>query len=639
MSDAGLTLAIALAVGVLAQSLSRQVRLPGIVLLLAAGAGLGPEGVGWVDPSSLGDGVFGIVDFGIAIILFEGGLNLEWSRLKRQEASIRRLITLGAAITLGGGAVLAHVALGWSWDLSLLFGSLVVVTGPTVVGPLLRDMRLRPRLRTILEAEGVLIDPIGALLAVSVLQVVTRPALDTVAHEAGLVAASLSFGLVAGLMAGAMLVLAMRYRVLIASGYEQIFTLSAVILLFEGCGAVVEESGLMAVTVAGMVVGNFETGVGEELREFKDRLTVMLVGVLFVLLTASVALDDVRALGQPGLLVVGGLIVLVRPVSVWLATAGLTLSLAERGFIAAMAPRGIVAAAVASLTAATLSHQGIDGGEALVALVFLVIGATVIVSGLFGRPLAAALGVRLPKRDRVAILGARGLAIGLADQLRAADIKVVFLEPDPKRSRLAEEAGYPVVFGDPLDERTMLRARPELVGKAIGLTFNEHFNSLFVRQALERFGIPDGLVALESLFGEQTSSLIKKDRADVLFDGPHDHERWDVRWRHEEVSVHSFVYEGERESGLAAGEAGRPLSAVRSQELFVILSVTRDRNVSPMRMNYTFRKGDVAAIAVFTPQLESAMAELDARGWTPVPKEEEEDGEGEGETEADPLGT
>ena len=346
MSDAGLTLAIALAVGVLAQSLSRQARLPGIVLLLAAGAGLGPEGVGWVDPRSLGDGVFGIVDFGIAIILFEGGLNLEWSRLKRQEASIRRLITLGAAITLGGAAALAHVALGWSWDLSLLFGSLVVVTGPTVVGPLLRDMRLRPRLRTILEAEGVLIDPIGALLAVSVLQVVTRPALDSVTHEAGLVAASLSFGLVAGLLAGTMLVLAMRYRVLVASGYEHIFTLSAVILLFETCGAVVEESGLMAVTVAGIVVGNFETGVGEELREFKDRLTVVLVGVLFVLLTASVALDDVRALGRPGLLVVGGLIVLVRPVSVWLATIGLNLSAAERWFIAGVAPRGIVAAAV-----------------------------------------------------------------------------------------------------------------------------------------------------------------------------------------------------------------------------------------------------------------------------------------------------
>ena len=296
-----------------------------------------------------------------------------------------------------------------------------------------------------------------------------------------------------------------------------------------------------------------------------------------------------------------------------------------------------MAAAVASLTAATLSNQGIDGGEALVALVFLVIGATVIVSGLLGRPLAAALGVRLPQRDRVAILGARGLAIGLADQLRAADTQVVFMEADPKRSRLAEEAGYPVVFGDPLDERTMLRARPELVGKAIGLTFNEHFNSLFVRQALERFDIPHGLVALESLFGEQTSSLIPEDRADVLFDGPHDHERWDARWRHGEVSVHSCVYWGGARLGPLGRRVRPSVVRLRSQELFVFLSVTRDRGVTPMRMNYTFRKGDVAAIAVFTPQLESAMAELDARGWTPA--QEESEGEGEGVTEVDQLGT
>ena len=158
---------------------------------------------------------------------------------------------------------------------------------------------------------------------------------------------------------------------------------------------------------------------------------------------------------------------------------------------------------------------------------------------------------------------------------------------------------------------------------------------MFVRQALEQFDIPHGLVALESLFGEQTSSLIPEDRADVLFDGPHDHERWDVRWRHEEVSVQSFVYEGEGDSGLAAGESGRPSSALRSQELFVILSVTRERRVSPMRMNYTFREGDVAAIAVYTPQQEIAMAELDARGW----KRDREEGEGVTETEVDQLGT
>ena len=446
MPNAGLTLAVALAAGVLAQSLSRQAHLPGIVLLLLFGAFFGPEFLAWIEPSSLGGGLFAIVDFGIAIILFEGGLNLEWSRLKRQEAAIRGLITTGAVVTLVGATLSAGLVLGWRWDLALLFGSLVIVTGPTVVTPLLRDMRLQPRLRT--TPEGA--TPVGAFGA---LQIVLTPAPETLAAEAQLIAASLGFGLVAGIAAGLVLVAALRYGVVVASGYEHIFVLASVVLVFEACGAVVPESGLMAVTVSGVVVGNFKTRVGEELREFKDRLTVMLIGLLFILLAADVSVDELRALGRPGLMVVAGLVLVVRPVSVWFATTGLRLNGRERTFIAAIAPRGIVAAAVASITAANLEAQGIDGGQQLKALVFLVIGVTVIVSGLTARPLASLLRVRLPRRDRVAILGARGLAFPLAEQLRQADIPVVFLEFDPKRSRVAEEAGYAVVFGDPLAAR------------------------------------------------------------------------------------------------------------------------------------------------------------------------------------------
>lgn len=232
MPNAGLTLAVALAAGVLAQSLSRQAHLPGIVLLLVFGAFFGPEFLAWIEPSSLGEGLFAIVDFGIAIILFEGGLNLEWSRLKRQEAAIRGLITTGAVVTLVGATLSAGLVLGWRWDLALLFGSLVIVTGPTVVTPLLRDMRLQPRLRTILEAEGVFIDPVGALMAAALLQIVLTPAPETLAAEAQLIAASVGFGLVAGIAAGLVLVASLRYGVVVASGYEHIFVLASVNSLF-----------------------------------------------------------------------------------------------------------------------------------------------------------------------------------------------------------------------------------------------------------------------------------------------------------------------------------------------------------------------------------------------------------------------
>jgi NhaP-type Na+/H+ or K+/H+ antiporter len=179
-----LTLVLALAAGVLAQSVARHIRIPGIVLLLAAGASLGPDGIAWVQPHSLGEGLFAIVDLAVAVILFEGALNLDVSRLRREQTPIRRLVTVGALVTLVGGTLAVRALLDWPWMPALLFGSLVVVTGPTVIGPLVGELRLRPRVATVLEAEGVLIDPIGAILAVLMLEVALAPDTEVLASGA-----------------------------------------------------------------------------------------------------------------------------------------------------------------------------------------------------------------------------------------------------------------------------------------------------------------------------------------------------------------------------------------------------------------------------------------------------------------------
>ncbi len=618
-----LTVALALAVGVLAQSVSRLLRLPGIVLLLACGALLGPEGLDWIQPRALGDGLFGIVDFGVAVILFEGGLNLEWSRLKRQEAAIRRLITWGALVTLLGAAGLAGLLLGWRWNLAILFGALVVVTGPTVIQPLLRTMRLRPRVKTILEAEGVLVDPIGALLAGFLLHLVTAPGITTLASETANVLVSVGFGVVAGLAAGAVIAGALRYRLLIAHHYENIVTLASVVLLFEMCDAVAEPSGLVAVTVAGVVIGNLDTRVGRDLREFKDQFTVLLVGMLFVLLSADVALDDITALGTGGLAVVGGLILVVRPLGVWLATRDLKLTGRERIFIGAIAPRGIVAAAIASITAATLDAQGVAGGAALRALVFSTIAGTVVLSGAIAYPLAWLLGLRLPERDRVAIFGAQGLGLPLADALRAGGVPVLFIEPDPKRSHVAEQAGHTVVFGDPLDDRILQRARMELVGAVVGLTFNEHVNSLFVREARDAYGVRRGYVALESSDDPHAHRLMRRSGLAVLFDGPHDHPRWDVRWRHGDVDVESFEYRrraGPVKNGAipsGGGEAPADTPGTGGQELYVLLTTRRGKRPEPYRAGNVPRRGDVAVVALHRPDRTAAIERLARLGWQP----------------------
>ncbi len=337
------------------------------MLLLLAGACLGPDGLAWIDPRSLGLGLVAVVNLAVAVILFEGGLNLEISRLRREQTPIRRLVTWGALVTLAGGALAARWCLDWPWMRSIVFGGLVVVTGPTVVGPLVRNLRLRPRIATVLEAEGVLIDPIGAILAALLLGVALQ-GIDSIWDAPMLLARSLGFGAVAGVVAGFALAGLLRVRNIVPEGYENIFALAYVLLLYQGCDEIVSHSGILAVTAAGVVVGNLRTRVDRDLREFKDQLTVLLIGLLFVLLAADVRFEDVLALGWRGLAVVGLLVIVVRPLNVCLSTLGSELSLRERLFVSWIAPRGIVAAAVASVTATALESQGMAGGPELRAM-------------------------------------------------------------------------------------------------------------------------------------------------------------------------------------------------------------------------------------------------------------------------------
>jgi NhaP-type Na+/H+ or K+/H+ antiporter len=608
-----LTVTLALAAGVLAQSLARHVRVPGIVLLLVAGASLGPDGLGWVEPQGLGDGMFAIVDLAVAVILFEGGLNLEISRLRRAQAPIRRLVTFGALVTLLGGTVAVRALLEWDWAPAVLFGSLVVVTGPTVVGPLISELRLRPKVATVLEAEGVLIDPIGAIVAVLVLELVLAPGADAFASGSLGLALSVGFGAGAGALAGVLIAWILRIRPVVPEGYENIMVLASVLLLFQGCNYFVAHSGILAVAIAGVVVGNIRSPVDRDLREFKDQLSVLLIGLLFVLLAADIRFDDVQALGWRGLGVVAALVIAVRPLGVLLSTLTSDLSGRERLFIAWVAPRGIVAAAIASLTAVALQKAGLEGGTELRALVFLTIGGTVLLAGLTAGPVAALLGQRLPGRDAVAILGAGGMGLALAKELRAADVPVVFLDANPQSCRRAEENGFPVVYGDALQERTLTRARFDRVQIAIGLTANQTLNSVFVTRARERFHVPRGYVATTRPEAGLAPELVRSADAEVLFEGPHDVERWDVRERHGDLLVERWSYRG-------AGETDAESSP---GERFAILAVRRGARILPMSTGFEAREDDIISVAVHAPESEEAHRILRAGGWELVPASEE----------------
>ncbi|MGH0030557.1 MAG: cation:proton antiporter [Myxococcota bacterium] len=604
------TLVLALAIGVLAQSLARHLRVPGIVLLLAAGAGLGPDGLGWVQPDALGEGLLPIVQLAVAVILFEGGLKLEINRLRREGSAIRRLVSWGALITMAGGAAAVALILGWGLLSSLLFGSLVVVTGPTVIGPLVNELRLRPRVATVLEAEGVLIDPIGAILAVLMLEVAVAPGEGFGRIGTDLVL-RLGFGAGAGAVAGFALAGVLRMRRIVPEGFENIFVLASVLLLSAGCDEVVSESGIMAVVVAGVVVGNLRSRYDRDLREFKDQLTVLMIGLLFVLLAADVRLEAVLDLGWRGVGVVAALLFVVRPLQVWICTAGSELKPGERMFIGWIAPRGIVAAAIASVMGSALASVGFEGGTELQALVFLTIAVTVVLAGLTAAPVGTLLGVRLPGRDVIAILGAQGLGRALGQVLREAGRSVVFIDSNPQSARQAEEAGFTVVFGNALQERTMMRARMGSVGASVGVTPNQVLNSVFATRTQELFRVPEGYISVSAPSQGMAMELVEDEHAHMLFDGPHDAERWDVRARRGELLIEHWQFAGEpeREEGEARPSAG---------ELFVMLAARRNSTIWPMHASRVWKEGDVAVVAVYRDEQEAAHKVLRAWGFVPV---------------------
>lgn len=428
MDNASLTVALAMVAGVLAQSLAVHMRMPGIILLLVVGVVLGPDVANVVRPHVMGAGLSAFVGFAVAIILFEGGLQMNLKRLRDQAVPIRRLVSVGALITAVGGALAARVALGWPWSLSALFGTLVIVTGPTVITPLLRRFQIKKDTATILEAEGIFIDAVGATVAVVALEVALVGTTAKAAVGVLDVAMRIGVGAVVGAMGGALLAVLIRWRDIVPEGLQNILALAVAMATFQISNSIVHESGITAAIAAGMVISNTRSHAFDEIVEFKEQLTSFAIATLFVLLAANVRIEHVLAIAGPGLIAVAILMFIVRPLSVLASTWNTGLSWQQKVFLSWLAPRGIVAAAVASLFAVELEANGIAGGEHMMALVFLVIATTVTLQGLTGGLLAKVLGLSRPSDDGYLILGANPLARRVAHSLKDKGEPVILLD-------------------------------------------------------------------------------------------------------------------------------------------------------------------------------------------------------------------
>lgn len=492
-----LMITLALVAGIGAQVVATFLQVPGIVFLLPLGILLGPDGLGVIRPQELGIGLEVFVSLAVAVILFEGGLNLRLEQLSRVSRSLRNLVTIGVGLTLLGASVAAHHLGEFPWTIAFLYGALVAVTGPTVITPILKRVRLSGAVSTLLEGEGVLIDPIGAILAVVVLQVVLSGQADLVvaAEQLALrLVVGVGIGTVAGWLMGAFLLWSRQYM---TEELRNSVVLAAALAVFVLAQSVVSESGLMAVVIAGLVVRQKAVIAERSVRHFHSQLVVLAISVLFILLTASLSLQAVFALGWGALATVGFLMLVVRPLSVLICTWSSDLTWKEKLFVAWMGPRGIVAASVASLFALLLTERGITGGEALKALVFLTIGVTVMIQGLTAARLARWLG--LEQGGCTVIIGDHPLTRRLAKLLRSQnqsvelvsllsspgtepqghithlDLQPAQLEPEMERA-IAEAMTSELHPDEVLNESVIVQADIEHADTVIVLTLNPHVN-------------------------------------------------------------------------------------------------------------------------------------------------------------------
>lgn len=482
-------IASVIALGIGAQWLAWRLHLPSILMLLVVGFLAGPI-TGLLHPDELfGDLLLPVVSLSVAIILFEGGLSLSLRELREVGSVFTKLVTLGALVTWLASAALAWAIFGLSPPLAALLGAILIVTGPTVIMPLLRHLRPRRRVGNTLKWEGIVIDPIGAILAVLVFEAILAtgsPGQATGVAIVGILKA-IGGGTGIGLIGAAVVVLALR-RYWIPDYLQNPVTLMAVVLAYTASNQIQPESGLLAVTIMGVALANQRAVTVKHIVEFKENLRVLLIAVLFIVLAARLPLGSVTELGLQAIVFLGLLILVVRPVAVTLCTIGSRLSWRERAFVAWMAPRGIVAAAVSSLFALRLAESGYPGAESLVAITFAVITGTVAVYGLTAGPLARRLGVADPNPQGALIIGAQPWAREIGQALLDEGFLVRLVDDNWGHISAARQAGFETFYAGILQEYVLDEIDLEGVGRLFALTPNDEVNALAALHFLEVFG-------------------------------------------------------------------------------------------------------------------------------------------------------
>ncbi|PQB06638.1 cell shape-determining protein [Polaribacter filamentus] len=499
-----LELAGIIILGILAQWVAWKFKIPAILPLILIGLLVGPiaaaylsgDGSKWIEPiwngeKGLfpGENLYYFVSLAISVILFEGGLTLKRDEIKNVGPVITKLITLGSAITFFCAGIVAHYIFELGWEMSFLFSGLIIVTGPTVITPILRNIPLKKDLSTVLKWEGILIDPIGALVAVLVFEFIS------VGGDGGFTKTALiEFGkiLLFGTTFGFTFAHALAYAInkkLIPHYLLNVVSLSAVLLVFVASDVFAHESGLLAVVVMGMVLGNSKLKNLKELLYFKESLSVLLISMLFILLAANINIEDLMLLYTWKTAALFAIVVfIIRPLAVFASTTNSNLKLNEKLFISWVGPRGIVAAGIASLFGSKLLKEGVEGAEYITPLVFMIVLGTVVLNATTARLFAKMVGVFLKTSNGILIVGASKPSRLIARFLKDKGKRVVLIDTNKRFIEQAIEDGLEAFNQNIYDENLTDNIELNDVGYLIALTANDSINSHTLNSFSKDFG-------------------------------------------------------------------------------------------------------------------------------------------------------
>ncbi|WP_430907082.1 cation:proton antiporter [Maribacter sp. 2-571] len=498
-----LELAGIIILGIIAQWVAWRLKLPAILPLILIGLLVGPLATLYTDDGQKliepiwngsaglfpGDGLYYFVSLAISIILFEGGLTLKQSEIRNVGPVITKLITLGSLVTFFGAGLAAHYIFVLSWQISFLFSALIIVTGPTVITPILRNIPLKKDVSAVLKWEGILIDPIGALAAVLVFEFISvgegQGYTQMALIEFGKI---LLFGFTFGFTFAHALAFAIKKN-FIPHYLLNVVSLSVVLLVFVESDIFAHESGLLAVVVMGMVMGNMNLPNLKELLYFKESLSVLLISILFILLAANINISDLELIYNwetLGLFLI--IVFVIRPLGVFLSAAGSNLKFNEKLFIGWVGPRGIVAAGIASLFGSKLLANGEPGAEYITPLVFVIVLGTVLLNATTARLFAKAIGVFLRKSEGILIIGASKVSRLIAEYLHKNGRHVVLIDNNRNHIEKAKKLGLQAVNANIYSDNLSDNLELSNVGYLMALTGNSDINQFAIDRFKEQFG-------------------------------------------------------------------------------------------------------------------------------------------------------